>query len=103
MRTSDGEVLCEAFHFPLGRRLALHDAEILAAIHAEDGDGWLELTTDVFAQSVTIDCPGYRPAENGFHLAPGRPKAIKMIALCRIPDKPAGSLRSLGSKRSTAF
>ncbi|MCQ1772051.1 glycoside hydrolase family 2 protein [Neorhizobium galegae] len=98
-----GEIVAEAFHFPLGRARAFHDAEIAVSVAGGDGEFWLELSTDVFAQSVSIECAGYRPSDNGFHLAPG---AIRRIGLSALPDaagRPGGTIRSLGGDRILRF
>lgn len=97
-----GEAQVDAFHFPIGRGNCLHDATIEVILqHGTDGCT-LDLSTDVFAQNVTIDCPGYRPQDNGFHLAPG---ITRRIALAPLEEgmTPTGKVRSLGSGRSFAF
>ncbi len=98
-----GEILAQAHHFPLGRAQALHDAEITVSVAEDGGEFWLELSSDVFAQSVRIECAGYRACDNGFHLAPG---AIRRIRLDPLPDaagRPAGTIRSLGGGRIARF
>jgi beta-mannosidase len=98
-----GEIVAEAFHFPLGRAHAFHDAEIAVSVAEDGGEFWLELSTDIFAQSVSIKCAGYRPSDNGFHLAPG---AIRRIRLAAFPDaagRPGGTIRSLGGDRILRF
>ncbi len=98
-----GEVLAEAFHFPTGRANAMHDAEIAAAL-CDDRDGfWLELSTDLFAQSLSITIDGYRPSDNGFHLAPGVAKKVRLTALPGQAHRPSGSIRSLGGDRRICF
>ncbi len=55
LHSADGAVLAEAFHFPLGRSKAFHDATIEARA-VEDGGHWvLELQADRFAQSVHLE------------------------------------------------
>ena len=70
-----GEVLADAFHFPLGRGHARHDLGLEATAH-RDGDRWsLTLRTRRLAQSVRLF--GVRGAtDNYFHLAPGFPRTI---------------------------
>ncbi|MFB9953480.1 glycoside hydrolase family 2 protein [Rhizobium puerariae] len=98
-----GEPLAEAFHFPLGRSAAMHDAPVATAL-GEDAQGyWLELATDVLAQSVAIDVAGYRAADNRFHLAPGTPKRIRLVAENQTAGRPTGLVRSLGSDRVARF
>ncbi|UIK05324.1 glycosyl hydrolase 2 galactose-binding domain-containing protein [Neorhizobium galegae] len=98
-----GEIVAEAFHFPLGRVRAFHDAEIAVSVAEGDGEFWLELSTDIFAQSVSIECAGYRPSDNGFHLAPGAIRRIRLAALPEAAGRPGGTIRSLGGDRILRF
>ena len=98
-----GEIVAEAFHFPLGRAHAFHDAEITVSVAEGGGEFWLELSTDSFAQSVSIECAGYRPSDNGFHLAPGAIRRIRLAALPGAADRPGGTIRSLGGDRILRF
>jgi beta-mannosidase len=98
-----GEILAEAFHFPLGRAHAFHDAEITVSLAENEGEFWLELSTDVLAQSIGIECAGYRPSENGFHLASGVTKRIRLTALSKATGRPGGTIRSLGGNRVARF
>jgi beta-mannosidase len=98
-----GVVLAEAFHFPLGRPAALHDAEISTALVEDSSGFWLELETDLFAQSVNLDARGYLGADNWFHLAPGEKKRVRLVAQTNAVDRPGGVVRSLGSRRSIHF
>ncbi|MCQ1837865.1 glycoside hydrolase family 2 protein [Neorhizobium galegae] len=98
-----GEIVAEAFHFPLGRVRAFHDAEIAVSVAEGDGEFWLELSTDIFAQSVSIECAGYRPSDNGFHLAPGAIRRIRLAALPDAAGRPGGTIRSLGGDRILRF
>ncbi|TWF43415.1 glycoside hydrolase family 2 protein [Neorhizobium alkalisoli] len=91
-----GEIIAESFHFPLGRGNALH-APVLKPVLGEDERGfWLDLETDVFAQSVMLDVPGYEVADNGFHLAPGSVKRIALSPTKAGAGRPSGSITSLG-------
>jgi beta-mannosidase len=103
VRATDGAILAEAFHFPLGRAKAMHDAAIEVTLHQSGEDNWLELATDALAQSVWIDCPGYRASDNGFHLAPGTAKIVRLTALEGASQHPKGAVRALGSRRSIEF
>ncbi len=98
-----GEIVAEAFHFPLGRARAFHDAEIAVSVAEDGGEFWLELSTDSFAQSVSIECAGYRPSDNGFHLAPGAIRRIRLAALSGAAGRPGGTIRSLGGDRILRF
>ena len=98
-----GEIVAEAFHFPLGRAHAFHDAEIAVSAAEDGGEFWLELSTDIFAQSVSIECAGYRPSDNGFHLAPGTIRRIRLAVLPEAAGRPGGTIRSLGGDRILRF
>lgn len=101
-----GDLIAEAFHFPRGRSLALFEATIEAHLIKVEAGGWLlQLSTDRLAQSVSIRVDGFRPAENGFHLAPG---TVKRIPLMPFPGTdagllPAGSITSLSNSHITRF
>ncbi|MBW6424420.1 glycoside hydrolase family 2 protein [Rhizobium sp. XQZ8] len=103
LHAETGAIIAEAFHFPLGRANAMHDADIAVALVEDSGRFWLELSTDLFAQSVSIAVDGYRPSDNGFHLAPGAVKRVDLTALFGKVARPTGFVRSLGGDRSTRF
>ncbi|TCU16471.1 glycosyl hydrolase 2 galactose-binding domain-containing protein [Rhizobium sullae] len=101
LRSADGDLLAEAFHFPLGRSKALHDATIEASV-LRDGDAWLiDLRTDRLAQSVHLDVDGFRVDEDWFHLAPGTSKRVQLRPIRGMAEDevPTGDVRSLGSSR----
>ena len=100
---TDGAILAEAFHFPLGRGKAMRDSDIQVTLDQSGKDTRLELTADTLAQSVWIDCPGYRASDNGFHLAPGTIKTVRLTTLDGAPAHPKGAVRALGASRSTEF
>lgn len=105
LRSADGGLLAEAFHFPLGRSKAFHDAAIdVKAV--EDGGNWtLELQADRFAQSVHVDVPNYRAADDWFHLAPGSVKRVPLhgLAGATMGEAPSGEIRTLGGSRIFAI
>ncbi len=105
LRSADGGLLAEAFHFPLGRSKAFHDAAIdVKAV--EDGGNWtLELQADRFAQSVHVDVPNYRAADDWFHLAPGSVKRVPLhgLAGATMGEAPSGEIRTLGGSRISAI
>jgi beta-mannosidase len=95
--------IAEAFHFPLGRTKAFHDATIEVALIEENGNWFLDLKTLVLAQSVSIDAGDWRAAENWFHLAPNEAKRIALIPRKATPEKPSGEIRIAGSSRIVWF
>lgn len=106
-RLLDGEagtVLAEAFHFPQGRRIALHPAELTLALQ-ETEEGWvLDLSTSVFAQSVHIATETHDAEDNWFHLAPGMIRRIRLRpTVASAEGKPGGTVTHLGSQRRFSF
>jgi len=95
-----GNLIAEAFHFPQGRNAAKHPAKVDHAIRDIDGIWWLELSTSQFAQSVHLDFDHFWPADDWFHLAPGRVKRIRLSPRDDIQpgQKPRGTLRHFGSR-----
>ena len=98
-----GEVVAEAFHFPLGRAKAIFPA-ILSAELRQDADGWLlDLSTDRFAQSVAIEAEGFLPYDNWFHLAPCRVKSLRLHPRNGQAEKPSGTVRGIGVEAVVSF
>ncbi len=99
-----GALLADAFHFPTGRKTAMHSATLQAEVTRE-GDRWIaHLTTDRFAQSVHIAAESFRPAEDWFHLPPDEGRRIELIPLDQqSADAPKGEIRALGSSRVFRF
>jgi beta-mannosidase len=97
---SEGSVVSEAYHFPLGRDAARHAARIEHDFHRIDGVWWIGLTTNQFAQSVHLDFEHFRPEDDWFHLAPGRAKRIRLYPREGADQsrRPEGTLRHLGSR-----
>lgn len=77
---AQGEVIAEAFHFPVGRALRAPAATVETRL-AEDARGYvLTLSTDRLLQSVRIEDAGFRAGEDWFHLAPGQLKRVRLHA-----------------------
>jgi len=68
-------VPCEAFWFPAGLPATREPDVGLAA--KQTGD-WLVVSSRRAAQHVTIDLPGWLPADDHFHLAPGQARTIAL-------------------------
>ncbi|HJU25515.1 MAG TPA: hypothetical protein VJ722_02450, partial [Rhodanobacteraceae bacterium] len=79
VKLSAGEaLLSDAFWFPAGQSTH-REPDIGLSVEAspgEDGDVLLRIGTRRFAQSVSIETPGFVPADNGFHLAPGQRREV---------------------------
>jgi beta-mannosidase len=78
LATPAGELLAEAFHFPLGRA-SVPAAGALAVALEQDGQAWqLRLRAFSFAQSVRIEDADFRPEDDWFHLPPGCDKLVRL-------------------------
>jgi beta-mannosidase len=73
-----GEVLADAFHFPLGHGFARQPGAAVKASAQWLADGRVEVAieSDAFLQSVSVSCEGHAPADNYFHVAPGHPRRV---------------------------
>ena len=92
-----GEVVSEAFSFPLGRSAAVRPSHVTAELGSDDAGRFVDLVTDTFAQSVHIDVASHEPDDDWFHLAPDRPRRIRFTPLPGTDPalKPAGAVRTL--------
>ena len=81
---ASGSVLAEDFHFPLGLELPrLAGARVTVAAQWDDGPVVVTLSSDTFLQSVAIDCDGFAPSDNHFHVTPGRDRHLVFTATDR--------------------
>lgn len=71
----DGTLLIDQFWFPAGMP-ATREADV--GLTARQVGDQLHIGARRFAQFVTIDLPGCRPADDGFHIAPGRERVIAL-------------------------
>uniref|UniRef100_A0A9E7ZGW9 Glycoside hydrolase family 2 protein n=1 Tax=Bosea sp. NBC_00436 TaxID=2969620 RepID=A0A9E7ZGW9_9HYPH len=102
-RAGDGQVLAEAFHFPLGRGHERHQLGLAAALE-RDGEGWsLVLSTQRFAQSVEIVDPHWRPEQNWFHLAPGEPRRVRLLRRTGVEAVPAGEVTAVTATERVSY
>jgi beta-mannosidase len=85
----------DAFCFPGGLPATREPSVGLTARATGDV---LEISAARFAQSVTIDAPGYLPDDDGFHLAPGQTRRVHLV---RLEDKPLrGSVSALNADQT---
>ena len=78
LRDTGGRVLAEDFHFPAGMGFVRpHDAELRTSASWEEGGRVvLTLACDRFLQAVSIECDGFAPDDDHFHLAPRVSKRV---------------------------
>ncbi|MCV9936362.1 glycoside hydrolase family 2 protein [Boseaceae bacterium BT-24-1] len=101
--TASGEVLAEAFHFPLGRGHERHYCGLSVQLERDGDDCWLVLSTQRFAQSVEIVDPGWRPERNWFHLAPGEPRRIRLRQRKGASGAPTGEVRAVNASDRASY
>ncbi len=94
------EEASEAIHLPLSAGLRPREPIGLSAEWADEEDAILEVTTEVFAQTVSIEIEGGVAQDNFFHLAPGRTRRIRVRPHGREPLG-GGTLGALNAERSS--
>jgi beta-mannosidase len=74
---ASGAVLAEDFHFPVGHDLPrVQGAAIEASASWEHASPVVTISSDRFLQAVAVECAGFVPSDNYFHVVPGQPKHI---------------------------
>lgn len=85
------QVIAEAVHFPAGRYNGPTAGVSLKVTPLPlEGVRGVTLEADGFVQSVRLEVPGFNPLDGGFHLFPGRPRAVP---LARAGAQLAGRVR----------
>jgi len=90
---SGSEVLADAFWFPRGLPASREaDVGLHAVVEASPSmqEHVIKISTRRFAQSVTIEAPGFVADDNGFHLAPGQARSVVL----RARGTPRASVRA---------
>lgn len=99
----DGETLAEAVYLPGGRARPRQVHLGLTAV-ARPGatDDWqLTVSTELFAQWVAIDVPGFLPADSWFHLLPGQSRTVALHPETADGHRPSGEVRALNAAGTT--
>ena len=93
-----GQALARSFHFPTGLSPAQEpDVGLTATARPlADGSAVLTVATRRLALGVHIDLPGWEPADNYFHLAPGSSAQIALRARGNPPI--AGAVQAANSR-----
>lgn len=96
---ADGRVIARAVHFPVGLSADQHaDIGMQAQVEWTGADtATLTLSTRQLALGVHFDIPGYRAADEHFHLVPGETARVALQAQ-RPPQPLAGTVAALNSK-----
>ncbi|TXN61606.1 glycoside hydrolase family 2 protein [Methylobacterium sp. WL6] len=93
-------VLAESFHFPQGRDPAPRPIGLAAAIEAGAAGPVLRVAADRFALCVRIETEtDARPADDGFHLAPGTRRRIALVG----DGRPRGIVRAVNTNEIVRF
>jgi beta-mannosidase len=86
LTAADGIVLGEDFLFPAGMALAPAPEPRAAVRVAErQGNVVLHLSSDTFLQGVHVECEGFTPDDDHFHVAPGCEKTIVFTRHAQVP------------------
>ncbi|MCX5478826.1 glycoside hydrolase family 2 protein [Kaistia geumhonensis] len=102
LRSADGALLAEATHWLPGRR-AERQSLGLRAVLERDAEGWfLRLSAERMAAHVLIEDPHYRSSDNGFDLAPGRERIVRLIPF-HDGRAPEGEVRSINGREVARY
>ena len=84
LKNSVGQIICHQFHFPAKKAFPYTQANIeVVAKPLNNGCYQVSISADRFLYAVQIECNGFLPDDNYFHLMPGEPRQIRI--------KPVGS------------
>ncbi len=99
----DRPLSAAAFHFPLGRHSSI-DPELRLRVETVDlgGQSALQLTANRFAQAVSLEIEGVEARDDFFHLAPGVPHRVELVAGSRR-GTPRGTAWPLNAPGPTPF
>ena len=103
-----GAILSRFHHFPLGlgafgQETKRHDLGLGAELIDDADLPRLSLSTRRFAAFVDIDVDGFRPRENGFHLAPGEVRSVDLIRLRAEAGPCTGTVGAINAAGSVSF
>jgi beta-mannosidase len=96
LRTPDGAVVAEAFHFVVKREPAqATKVPVIATARAAGECGWdVRVEAESFLYAAHVDAPGFLASDDYFHLLPGRAKTIRLTPLA-ANRKPEAYLEAL--------
>ena len=79
LRSDNGEIVSQQFHFPLKKEVAHVTASVETdVIRLADGGCQLSIRSDHFLYAIQIECEGFLPEDNYFHLMPDERRIIKL-------------------------
>jgi len=97
--------VADAFWFPVGLPGA-READVGLAVASrpgDDGTRLLEVGARRFAQSIAIDAPGFVADDEGFHLAPGQTRQVRLRPVPGTPAPAKGTLSALNAEATARF
>ena len=97
LRDERGEPIAQAFHFPVGMPCA-PQADLGLGVRVGglvDGEAELIVSTRRFAFGVHFDVPGFAPADEYFHLAPGAEVRVKLRGAAGL--RPSGTVQAINT------
>ncbi len=89
------ENISEVYFFPGGRGSVQYDNGLKVELLEQNDSFSLNISCRRFAQTVAIDDEYFRPADNYFHLAPGRVRCIRLERIGENRCRPSGIVSSL--------
>lgn len=93
---ASGNLIAEAVHALPGRAATPRDIGLSASLGADADGPVLTIAADRLARFVTIEADGHRAADQGFCLAPGEHRSIRLMAR-RGAGRPHGRVTALNS------
>lgn len=73
LKDESGRVISQQFHFPVTHQMPMVEANVVT----EFSENKLLISSDKFLYAVQINCEGFLPEDNYFHLMPNEKKEIK--------------------------
>jgi beta-mannosidase len=74
-----GELISEAYHFPLGRGQHRHFDAPEVSVEEDEPDRWsVTVRAERFLETTVVSIPGFEAEDNWFHLAPGESKRVQL-------------------------
>jgi beta-mannosidase len=91
----NGIVVSEAFDFPMPREPILRPAAVRAEIRPLGDAFEATVESDHFLRHVALDLKGLLPADNYFHVVPGRSKVVRLAPTAKPAMRIGGTLDAL--------
>lgn len=103
LETEDGGVLAEAFHVLPDAMAGQHDVGLTARLDRDAAGWYLAIACRRAAYHVRVVDAGFVPDDNGFHLAPGDEKIVRLTPFARTSQAPSGIVAALNGHGETTY